>query len=207
MSNLPTPDNTFEQIDRELEKKKQQRRERVPNEVFDFVELIAITLAVLLFITLFFCRQSIVSGNSMQNTLQNGEHLLISDFLYTPKPGDIVVVQATDAISERFPNIGRHESVVKRVIATEGQRVRGVNGRIYVDGEPVAESYLHNDNCRPDRYASFPEVTVSEGCIFILGDHRDNSLDSRYFGEVPVQTVVGKVLLRIFPFDRFGGVN
>ncbi len=197
---------SYEEIDREIEERAADRRRRRPHEIFDFVELIVITLSVIVLATLFLFRQTIVSGGSMNNTLLDGEHLIISDLLYTPKTGDIVVLQVTDEIAGKYPQLSENEAIIKRVIATEGQTVGIVNGTVYVDGVALAESeYVMRDGI--DTHANMPTVTVSEGHLFVLGDHRNSSLDSRYFGEVDERTVIGKALLRIFPFSRFGGIS
>ena len=193
---------SYEEIDREIEERAAAKRRRLPHEIFDFAELIVITLAVLILITVFLFRQTIVSGDSMTPTLKEGEHLIISDFFYTPKAGDIVVFQIEDEFVELYPQLSPNEPLIKRVIATEGQTVRITAGTVYVDGIPLTEDYVFYDDLR-----SMPETTVSEGHIFVMGDYRISSLDSRYFGEVDERTVIGKVLFRLLPFSDFGGVD
>ncbi len=196
---------SYEEIDREIEERAADRRRRRPHEIFDFSELIIITLSVIVLITLFLFRQTIVSGGSMDTTLLDGEHLIISDLLYTPKQGDIVVLQVTDEMAAKYPQLSENEAIIKRVIATEGQTVGIVNGTVYVDGAPLDESYVTRDGF--DSHANMPTRTVSEGHLFVLGDHRNSSLDSRYFGEVDERTVIGKALFRFLPFSRFGGIS
>ena len=127
----------------------------------------------------------------------SGNSLLEMGYEY----GDIVIAR-----KESFDE----EPIVKRVIATEGQRVALVNGVVYVDGERVDESdYRYCPGI--DRKANMKEVTVPEGHVFLLGDHRDASLDSRAFLEkglmVDERTVIGKVLFRVYPFSDFGGID
>ncbi len=202
---------SYEEIDREIEERSAARRKKLPHDVFDVVEFLVIAFAVILLLGTFFFRQTIVSGTSMQNTLQSGDRLIVSNFFYTPKTGDVVVVQLEDDITERFPrSLFEGQSIVKRVIATEGQRIALVNGAVYVDGEQLDEdSYRFLTGI--DDYANMPEFTVPEGHIFLLGDHRDASLDSRAFLEagavVDERTVLGKVLFRVYPFSSFGGID
>lgn len=202
---------SYEEIDREIEERSAARRKKLPHDVFDVVEFLVIAFAVILLLGTFFFRQTIVSGTSMQNTLQSGDRLIVSNFFYTPKTGDVVVVQLEDDITERFPrSLFEGQSIVKRVIATEGQRIALVNGAVYVDGEQLDEdSYRFLTGI--DDYANMPEFTVPEGHIFLLGDHRDASLDSRAFLEagavVDGRTVLGKVLFRVYPFSSFGGID
>ena len=196
---------SYEEIDREMQERAAAKRRRLPHEIFDFAELILVTLALLVLVTTLFIRQTVVVGGSMEPTLKNGEQLFISDLFYTPKAGDIVVVQVDGEIAERFTSLHENEAIIKRVIATEGQTVGIVNGTVYIDGVPLSEDYVLRDGT--DHKLNMPTVTVSEGHIFLMGDHRNNSLDSRWFGEVDERTVIGKILFRFLPLSQFGGVN
>ncbi len=196
---------SYEEIDREIEERKKEKLKKLPHSIFDTVELIAITLAVLLLVTSFLFRLSVVSGGSMSHTLEGGDRLLISDLLYTPKNGDIVVLQMPDEITERYSQLEKGEAIIKRVIAVGGQTVEIKNSVVYVDGQALNEPYVLLDDV--DSRANMKPITVSDGCVFVLGDHRNNSLDSRYFGQVDADVIIGKVLLRLMPFSSFGSVN
>ena len=195
---------SYKEIDREIEERAAAKKKKRPHEIFDFTELVLITLSIILLCSLFLFRQTIVEGESMEGTLSDGERLVISDFFYTPKAGDVVVVQIEDEIADAYAELDRNEAIIKRVIATEGQTVSIRGGTVYVDGVPLYEDYVLRDGY--DSRADMAPVTVSEGHIFLMGDHRNFSLDSRYFGEVDERTVIGKVLFRILPFSRFGGI-
>ena len=159
---------------------------------------------LLLFVMLF--RIVIVSGPSMKNTLQNGDYLIVlSSSVYTkPKVGDVVVIS-----KDSFKN---GEPIVKRVIATEGQTVLIEGGTVYVDGVPQ-----EGDMTSPGFDMNFP-LTIEEGCLFVLGDNRDESQDSRSskIGIIDEREVLGKVLIIALPaadsttgkrdFSRFGVV-
>ena len=196
---------SYEEIDREIEERKKEKLQKLPHSIFDAVELIAITLAVLLLVTSFLFRLSVVSGGSMSHTLEGGDRLLISDLLYTPKNGDIVVLQMPDEITERYSQLEKGEAIIKRVIAVGGQTVEIKDSVVYVDGQALREPYVLLDDM--DSKANMKPITVSDGCVFVLGDHRSNSLDSRYFGEVDADIIIGKVLLRLMPFSSFGSVR
>jgi signal peptidase I len=196
---------SYEEIDREIEERAAKTKKRLPHDIFDFAELILITLSILVLVTTLLIRQTVVFGGSMEPTLKNGEQLFISDLFYTPKCGDIVVVQVDADTAAQYSSLQKHEAIIKRVIATEGQTVAIVGGTVYVDGEPLAEDYVLRDG--PDAKLNMPTTTVKEGHIFLLGDHRNSSLDSRWFGEVDERTVIGKVLFRFLPLSRFGGVS
>lgn len=188
--------------------------------VFDFVELFVFTLVAVLIITTFFVRQSVVEGNSMLGTLHDGDNLLISDFLYEPKPGDIVVCEDYSTKLKK--------PIIKRVIATSGQTVRITPHAVIVNGRTLDEPYVYTDVLGYKYDVSIPhavfrenaeeyslkyepgyyyEIVVPEGEIFVLGDHRNDSTDSRILGTIDTDTVLGRVLIRFYPFDKFGTVN
>lgn len=176
-------------------------------------------LAVMIVVSLLFVRVVVVSGTSMYNTLVDGDYLLaISNIFYQePKQGDIVVIS-----KESFDN---GSPIVKRVIATEGQLVDidFKSGIVYVDGVALDEPYTYTATTTKGG-VSFPLI-VDEGCIFVLGDNRAVSRDSRSveIGLVNVQEVVGKVFFLFLPgtngtdasgnpnesrdFSRIGAVN
>lgn len=173
---------------------------RVIDNVFDFVELFVFTLAAVLILTTFLFKHTIVDGPSMMNTLQHRDHLIISDLFYTPERGDIIVFQD--------PVITGNEPYVKRVIAIAGDTVTvDGNGQVTVNGEKIDESdYVFIDGNVPYNGKT---VVVPEGEVFVLGDHRNNSRDSASFpeGTIKIESILGKVLLRIYPFDKIGTVD
>lgn len=170
------------------------------NNLFDLFEIFVFTVAIVLFISSFFFRHSEVDGGSMDNTLSDGEHLILYDLFYTPKRGDIVVFEDY-SLDKKIP-------IVKRVIGIEGDTVRVENENgvsvVYLNGERLDESYTLTDD-----YDSHPsgEWTVGEGELFVLGDHRNVSWDGRSFGTIDSNSVLGKVVLRFYPFNKFGTVN
>ena len=178
------------------EDQKEVRRDAWAVTAHYFVEIFVITLCVVLFLTVFVMRHTVVDGSSMQNTLQDGQHLLISDLFYEPERGDIVVLQSSD-ISIKTP-------IVKRIIAMGGDRIRMENGVVYVNDQPLNEQYVL-DGCHiPAVPMSFPEITVKKGHVFVLGDHRDLSSDSRVFGEIDERCILGKVYVCIYPLNSIG---
>ncbi|MBQ7333650.1 MAG: signal peptidase I [Clostridia bacterium] len=167
---------------------------------FDFVELFVFTLALVLFITSFIIRHSVVVGGSMENTLYEGERLLISDLFYTPDYGDIIVFQD--------PETNVKGAVVKRIIGLPGDTIQiKRNGSIYRNGTLLIEEYVFID----EKNYTYQElyVVVPDGELFVMGDHRNNSEDSRSkgFGTIDEDSILGRVLLRFYPFDRFGSVE
>ena len=159
--------------------------------VHDLIFLLATIVVV--FLLLF--RVVVVSGTSMNNTLMDGDYLLLLSnvFYRDPKPGDIIV-----ASKSTFDN---GAPIVKRVIATEGQTVDidFQKGIVYVDGEAIAEPYLYTQTYEAEG-VHFP-VTVPEGCLFVMGDNRKVSLDSRSpsIGFIDKREVLGKAIFIMIP--------
>ena len=178
-------------------RKEKEPKPRSVDSRFDLAELFIFSLVAVLLLSAFIFRHTVVDGGSMENTLQDGENLIISDLFYTPKTGDIVVVEDYHTPFRK--------PLIKRVIATGGQTVMILPTGVYVDGFLLEEDYVHTEPGY--RYTPVPEFTVPEGMIYIMGDHRDNSTDSRAFGCVSEEAVLGRVLLRYFPFSRFGTVD
>ncbi len=167
--------------------------------LFEWVETLVIAFfAVILFFTFVF-RLAAVNGESMLPTLVDKDRLIVSYLFYTPKNGDIVIVNNDNPALEKV--------IVKRVIATEGQTVDidFDSGEVKVDGKVLQEDYINNLTLLDEGGHSYP-VTVPENCVFVMGDNRMNSTDSRspLVGLVPEDEILGKVSLRIFPFSRFG---
>ena len=173
--------------------------------------LVCVALATVLVFTLV-VRIVRVEKQSMRETLQNGDILLTVNrhLAGELKAGDIVVIK-----KEYFED---GKPIVKRIIATEGQTV-DIDfdaGVVYVDGQALEEDYIREPTYL-DEGLEFP-ITVPEGCLFLLGDNRNNSMDSRYpdLGPVDVRCVIGKAVVLVFPgktaetgkrdFGRIGGL-
>ena len=140
-----------------------------------------------------------VEGRSMAPTLEQGDRLLISGMFYTPADGDVIVTTDNNTLKKQL---------VKRVIATAGQTVEiQEDGTVLVDGTAIDESYLAEPNALAGDM-TYP-VTVGDGEVFVMGDNRAHSLDSRdgAVGLIETSEIRGKVLLRFYPFGSFGGVD
>ena len=200
-------------------KEKRKPSEVVVGLIHDFVEMLALVTVVVMLIFGFIARLNVVSGQSMEQTLHNGEYLLVSGLFYKPTPGDIVVVHKINATNS---SSGWTESytdpIVKRVIAVEGQTVKidFTDWTLYVDGEEISESYRYLDPAAATIIAQYGlstdsnghtifTTTVGEGQVFVMGDNRNHSADSRTnaIGLIDERCVVGKALVRLFPFNKF----
>lgn len=167
-------------------------------ELYLNVRTLVFVLAALILVFTFVVRIIVVSGSSMENTLQNGDSMLVWCLGYEPKQGDIVVLTQRSY---------QEDSLVKRVIATEGQRVDidYDTGTVYVDGTPLEEDYIKEAMKVPNYGEGVNHVTVPEGCIFVMGDNRNDSADSRYpsIGIIDTRSVIGRAVMVLFPFQDF----
>ena len=207
-------DKDFETEERTDEQTPNSKEPKVA-ELFDWVDTVVIALISVVIIFSLFFRVATIVGPSMQNTLYSGERVIISNFFYTPEYGDIVVVSRNTNNSVDSADTSR-EPIIKRVIATEGQYV-DINfetGKVYVGADlsnmvELSEPYANGPTTL--RYdIEFP-VYVKEGHIFVLGDNRNNSTDSRSssigdLGLIDERYVLGKAVYRIWPFDSIGGL-
>lgn len=185
------------------------KKNSVAAEIFEWIEMVVLSACAVLLCFTFVLRPAKVDGASMQNTLFNGEVLLISDIGYTPERGDILVFQKV--------NSTHPDPIVKRVIATEGETididfdtwqvtVTDKNGVTSVLDESEYRKLATDQRVTSD--LEYP-ITVGKDELFVMGDNRNHSLDSRSsaIGLVNKNEVIGKVLLRILPFSRIGTVN
>ena len=199
----------------EAKKPRQEKQQFFPEIVMEYAHDLAYILAVVLLLFTFLTRVVVVDGDSMFHTLVEGDYLMLINNPICGKleQGDIVV-----ASLDRFKD---GEPIIKRVIATEGQLVdidfdKGV---VYVDGEMLNEPYTYTDT-NISEGMEFPLV-VDEGCLFLMGDNRNGSMDSRdpRIGIVDEREILGKAVLLLVPgdgswdhpvqrdFTRIGGLN
>lgn len=184
-------------------KEKKEEQPGFPKSLVMYLHDLCWMLAVVMVLFLVFFRIIVVSGPSMKMTLLDGDYLLlVSNLTYRePKAGDVVVV------SKESYDHGK--PIVKRVVATEGQIVDMdfENGIVYVDGLPLEEDYI-NTPTNLDEGAIFPQI-VEENCVFVMGDNRNNSKDSRSLeiGQVDKREVLGKVAVLMVPGTDHGEEN
>ena len=166
----------------------------VTSTVFDWLGSLFMALICVLIVMSFFFRIIDVDGPSMEPTLINTDKVVITDLFYTPHQGDIVVISH----GERYD-----KALIKRVIATPGQdlKIDFENNKVYVDGELLDEDYIQGVTKLGDRPADEVNGIVPEGKVFVMGDNRTVSLDSRFneVGLINVSDIIGKAQLDIIP--------
>lgn len=211
----PEPDGAPEPDAESTKKKKHSFWRELP-------VLVVIAFVVALLIKTFLLQAFYIPSASMEPTLVEGDRVLVEKLSYRwgePKRGDVVVFEkefATAIIPADqddpfwedigsalkglfgFPT-GGTQDFIKRVIAVEGDTVEGRDGRVYVNGEPVDEPYLADGT----ETSPFGAVDIPKGMIFVMGDNRGNSDDSRAFGPIPVDEVVGHAFLLLWPPSDF----
>ena len=166
-------------------------------EVYEWIQCLVFALIFCVILFVFFFRLVDVVGDSMNPTLENAGKMVVSDLFYKPKQGDIVIFRKDEY---------KPEALVKRVIATEGQTVEidFNKGRVYVDGVLLDEPYIAEPTRNQIDFTGIQ--VVPEGCVFVMGDNRNESADSRdsRIGMVDERLIIGKVLFTVFPLDHIG---
>jgi len=173
----------------------------VKDEIFDWVQNLTFILSTIVIIFIFVLRIVGVDGDSMFPTLHDKDWLVISNLFYEPEYGDIVVLSKDSFLDGKM--------IVKRVIATENQEIDidFDKGIVYIDGEPLDEPYIAELTKR-QMDMIFP-ATVPEDCVFVMGDNRNHSSDSRdaSLGMVHESCILGRLVIRLWPIADFGIVK
>jgi signal peptidase I len=175
-----------------------------PDRENPWVELgktLAYALILALGIRQFVAEARYIPSSSMEPTLQINDRLIIEKVGYRftdPKRGDVVVFEPTEKLQEQ----DYHDAFIKRVIGLPGETVKVKNGRVYINNKPLTEGYI----------AAEPNYTFDSGVIppgqyLVLGDNRNNSYDSHYWGFVPKGKIIGRAVIRFWPIDRVGGID
>lgn len=174
--------------------------------LYYWLQTLVLAVAVIVLLFTFVGRISRVEGGSMLNTLHDGDLLLLQSIGYTPKTGDVVVLNKT---TDETVSLLGGDAIVKRVIATGGQTISidYNTSTVYIDGEPLDEPYLWEDmDFRSGPYSGQTPFVVPEGSIFVMGDNRNGSTDSRHelLGTVDTRYILGKAVCILFPFSDMG---
>ena len=176
-------------------------QEKSRREIYDWIYCLSVALIICVVIFAFFIRLIDVRGTSMNPTLNNNDKMLVSGLFYEPKVGDVVVFKKDEYDPER--------ALVKRVIATEGQVINMDfdHGIVYVDGVPIEEDYIMEPTTNKIDFIG-PQ-TVPEGCVFVMGDNRNASTDSRKkeIGMVDTRLILGKAYAVVYPLSQVRAIK
>lgn len=165
------------------------------SELREWLETIGIALVLALLLRTLVVQVYKVEGESMLPNFHTGEMVLVNKFIYKirqPLPGEVVVLD--DPLNPR-------RQLIKRVIAVAGETVEIKQDRVYINGVPLAEDYIYRELLRGE---TLEKVTVPAESVFVMGDNRGNSSDSRRIGPIPIAKLEGKAFLRYWPLSTFG---
>ena len=169
-------------------------KDTILNEIIEWIKSLAIAGILAFLIHTFLFAVVIVSGPSMETTLHNGERLILNKVVYhftSPERGDIVVFHANNK-----------DDYIKRVVGLPGEKLEYKNNQLFINDEPVEEPYLTNTITK-----DVPATIIPEGMLYVMGDNRTNSTDSRFLGPISMEKVVGRVKILIWPLNRFNIVD
>ena len=203
-------------------------------EILEWVYCIIIAVVLALLVRYYVGTPTVVKQVSMKPTLIENQRLILNRWTrtmhQTPERGDIITFEAPITPSSQEVNsenpaaefqeinggfnrfryyvleIGK-KSYIKRVIGLPGEHVKIENGKVYINGEMLQEDYLADTVVTESLGGAYTDVIVPEGCVYVMGDNRPQSTDSRIFGCIPIEKLEGKVVLRFWPLNVFGKIE
>ena len=206
-------------------------------EIWEWIYCILIAIAIAIFVKYFLCTPTVVQMDSMYPTLKQGDRLLLNrtvkTFKIQLKRGDIITFEApTKEKYSDMENVNLNNPVaqydnnkkslikkfnynvleigkknyIKRVIGLPGEHVQIIEGKVYINGELLKENYL-DESVTTEAMGKFYDIVVPENSLFVMGDHRSVSLDSRSFGCIPYSKIESRVAFRFWPLNKFGKVE
>lgn len=183
-----------------------QPEESLIQNLYYWLQTLVLAVVAIVLLFTFVGRISRVEGDSMYATLHNGDLLLLQSAGYTPKTGDIVVLNKT---TDESIALLEGDAIVKRIIATEGQTVfiDYETSTVYVDGQPLDEPYVRERmEWRFGPYSGQTPFVIPEGSVFVMGDNRNYSTDSRHemLGTIDTRYILGRAVCILFPFSDIG---
>ena len=224
------PENNSSNQEVSSNEKSSSKSKSTLREIWEWVYTIVIAIVVAMLIKGFVFDIVRVDGSSMFPTLKNNDRLIVTKLGYEPEQGDIIILDSTYKNREEYfdtlaaqegkdelssmskfiksfslPDDLKKKYYVKRVIALPGQTVDLHDGKVYVDGQQLEESYYNGTTSSIDPTVHFP-ITVEDDMIFVMGDNRPRSKDSRSseLGQVPYEAILGKSQIRIWPLNTIG---
>lgn len=224
------PENNSSNQEVSSNEKSSSKSKSMLREIWEWVYTIVIAIVIAMLIKGFVFDIVRVDGSSMFPTLKNNDRLIVTKLGYEPEQGDIIILDSTYKNREEYfdtlaaqegkdelssmskfiksfslPDDLKKKYYVKRVIALPGQTVDLHDGKVYVDGQQLEESYYNGTTSSIDPTVHFP-ITVEDDMVFVMGDNRPRSKDSRSseLGQVPYEAILGKSQIRIWPLNTIG---
>ncbi len=171
-------------------------------EILDWLKYILLAILVGLLLVVFVIQRNAVIGDSMDPTLKNGDQVLVEK---VSKYFDGITYE--DVVTIKTANLPQHEegpNIIKRVIGLPGDTIEIKNGSVYRNGEFLLEAYLSPELLTETRSSQFSQVTLGPDEYYVMGDNRTVSLDSRSIGPIPLNHMIGEVLIRFYPWNELG---
>jgi signal peptidase I len=171
------------------------KEEKKKSPVLDLIESVIIAVVLALVIRFFLFEPFYIPSGSMEPTLQVQDKIIVNKLVYRfkePARGDIIVFE--------LPMLEPDLDYIKRVIGLPGETLEIKDSTVYINGQPLEEDYLPSDL----RFMDFGPITIPDDSYFMLGDNRNNSQDSRIWGTLSKDHIIGKAVLIFWPFNRFG---
>jgi signal peptidase I len=165
-------------------------------------QILLVALILALIVRSYVAEPRFIPSDSMMPTLHVGDRLVVEKMSYRfglPNFGDIVVFDPPPQLQEQ--GYSKDQAFIKRIIGTPGETIEVKNGKVYINNQPLPESYI----AEAPKYLMSP-ATVPEGSFFVMGDNRNNSNDSHVWGFLPKEYILGRAWVRFYPFDRLGKV-
>lgn len=179
-----------------------QKRDDWLTELLDWLKYILVAILIGLILVIFVVQRNSVIGYSMLPTLNQDDQLLVekvSKWFGGIHYGDIVTIS-----TRNLPHHEEGPNIIKRVVGLPGDTIEIREGHVYRNQQILTEPYLFEGTITRPRSLLYERVILDENEYYVLGDNRDVSLDSRSFGPVSIDHIIGEVLLRFYPFDQFG---
>jgi signal peptidase I len=176
---------------------KEMSQQKKKNELWEWMKALVIALLLAFVFRYFLFAPIVVDGRSMDPTLHNQNRMIVNKFIYKISDidrFDIIVFAATE-----------EKDYIKRVIGLPGETISYVNDKLYVNGKHILEPYLEEHRKQdPHRFmTNFSEITVPEGHVFVLGDNRQHSKDSRHLGPISMDKIIGEANIVFWPISEF----
>jgi signal peptidase I len=177
------------------------RRHSLGRTVFEWVAVIGCGVLIALTAQAFFVQAFWIPSPSMTPTLEVGDRVLVNKLAYRTHDvhrGDLIVFERPPETSNGVE--GEIKDLIKRVVAVGGDTIEGRDGQVYVNGERIEEPYLEQGTPTED----LDREVIPEGMVFVMGDNRVNSEDSRVFGPIDEDTIVGRAFVKVLPLSALG---